>query len=77
MRSMYACRRAVVLAAARLLHSARRNLIDQRRTLILAWHKRPDTVPAYWEGEIPEGIANRDANREYPSSRIPGEYLTG
>ncbi len=69
--------RAVVLADARLLHSARRNLTDQRRTLILAWHKRPDTVPAYWEGEIPEVIANRDANREYSSSRIPGEYLTG
>lgn len=66
---------ALVLADARLLHSARRNLTNQRRTLILAWHKRPDTVPAYWEGEIPTAIANRDADQEYSGSRIPGEYL--
>ena len=48
---------------------------DQRRTLILAWHKRPRTVPDYWEGAIPEVIANRDVTQEYSGSRIPGEYL--
>ena len=31
---------------ARLLHSAHRNLTGVRRTLILAWHRRPLTVPA-------------------------------
>ena len=71
--------RSFVLADARLLHSARRNLTDERRTLILAWHRRRDDVwdkpPAYWEGEIPEVLTNRDANREYSRSRIPGEYL--
>jgi len=71
--------RSFVLADARLLHSARRNLTDERRTLILAWHRRRDEVwdkpPAYWEGEIPEVLANRDANREYARSRIPGEHL--
>ena len=58
---------------------ARRNLTDERRTLILAWHRRRDDVwhepPAYWEGEIPEVLANRDADREYERSRIPGEHL--
>ena len=68
---------SLVLADARVLHSAHRNLTDHRRTLILAWHKRPTvTVPAYWNGEIPDVIANRDANQEYIGTRIPGEYLT-
>ena len=71
--------RSFVLADARVLHSARRNLTDERRTLILAWHRRRDDVwhepPAYWEGEIPEVLANRDADREYERSRIPGEHL--
>ena len=62
-----------------ILHSARQNLTDERRTLILAWHRRRDEVwdkpPAYWQGEIPEALANRDANREYARSRIPGEHL--
>jgi hypothetical protein len=66
---------SLVLADARVLHSAHRNLTDKRRTLILAWHRRPDTVPVYWTGPIPEEIKNRDLETEYPGSRIPGEYL--
>lgn len=66
---------ALVLADARVLHSAHRNLTDQRRTLILAWHKRPMTIPDNWEGDIPEIIANRDVNVEYTGSRIPRELL--
>ena len=67
---------SLVLADARVLHSAHRNLTDQRRTLILAWHRRPTTTdPAYWDGDIPKVIANRDANGVYLGSRIPGKYL--
>ena len=66
---------SLVLADARLLHSARKNHTDQRRTLILAWHRRPNTVPDYWDREIPDVIANRDADGNYPGSRIPGEFL--
>ena len=66
---------ALVLADARVLHSAHRNLTDQRRTLILAWHKRPMTIPDNWEGDIPEIIATRDVNVEYTGSRIPRELL--
>ena len=67
---------SLVLADARVLHSARRNLTDHRRTLILAWHSRPTiSVPAYSHGDIPEVILKRVANQDYPGSRIPGEYL--
>ena len=68
-----------VLGDARLLHSARRNLTNERRTLILAWHQRRadvwDKPPAYWQGEVPEVIANRDAREEYAGTRVPGEHL--
>ena len=67
---------SLVLADARLLHSAYRNRTAERRTLILAWHKRPMTVPDCWQGEVPAAIANRDPGAEYPGSRIPGAYLT-
>ena len=65
----------LVLADARVLHSAHRNRTGQRRTLVLAWHRRPETVPAYWTGEVPAIIARRDPDGEYPGSRIPGELL--
>ena len=65
----------LVLADARVLHSAHRNLTDERRTLVLAWHRRPDTVPAYWTDPVPNIIADRDPEMEYPGSRIPGELL--
>ena len=67
---------SLVLADARLLHSARRNQTDHRRTLILAWHRRTAmTAPDYWDGDIPEVLANRDADAQYQGSRIPGEFL--
>ena len=68
--------RSLVLADARVLHSAHRNLTDQRRTLILAWHRRQtNDVPDYWEGEIPDVIASRDSDQKYEGSRIPREFL--
>ena len=67
---------SLVLADSRILHSARRNLTNHRRTLVLAWHSRPTvTVPSFWDGDIPNVILNRMANQDYPGSRIPGEYL--
>jgi hypothetical protein len=66
---------SLVLGDARILHSAGKNHTDERRTLILAWHRRPNTIPAYWDREIPEVIANRDTEGNYEGSRIPGEYL--
>lgn len=75
---VHVCSKAgsLVIADARLLHAAGRNTTDKRRTLVLAWHGRPDdTVPAYWRREIPDAIARRDPKASYPGSRIPGEYL--
>ena len=66
---------SLTLADARLLHSAHRNLTDVQRTLILAWHQRPMTIPDNWDGQIPDVIVNRDHNAEYEGSRIPGELL--
>ena len=66
---------SLVMADARVLHSAHRDLTDERRTLLLAWHRRPNTVPEYWDEEIPRIIADRDADAEYEGSRIPHGFL--
>ena len=66
---------SLVMADARILHSAHKNLTNVRRTLILAWHSRPNTVPDYWDREIPEIIANREEDANYPMSRIPTHFL--
>jgi len=66
---------SLVIADARLLHAAHKNRTDKRRTLILAWHSRPNTVPDYWDDEIPEVIANRDESGNYHGSRLPGDFL--
>ncbi len=65
----------LVIGEARLLHTARGNGSDRRRTLLLGWYMRPPTVPSYWTGEVPELILNRPADAQYEGTRIPGEYL--
>ena len=67
--------RSLVLADARLLHSAYCNQTSRRRNLLLLWHSRPDTIPENWNGDVPEGIRNRDPDADYPRSRIPGKLL--
>lgn len=66
---------ALVIAEGRVLHAARANQSAQRRTLLLCWHRRPPTVPAYWTGEVPESIRQRKAVAEYERTRVPGKYL--
>jgi phytanoyl-CoA hydroxylase len=66
---------SLVLADARLLHSAHRNQTDVRRTLVLAWHRRPQTIPDNWAGDVPDIIANRDPQSEFEGTRIPGALL--
>ena len=66
----------LVLLDARTLHAAERNQTDKRRILVLAWHVRPwDTIPDFWQGEIPEAIAERDPEFDYKGSRTPREFL--
>jgi hypothetical protein len=66
---------ALVIGEGRVLHAARANRSDRRRTLLLGWHDRPATVPAYWTGEVPEAILQRDPEARYPHTRVPGIYL--
>ena len=66
---------SLVIAEGRVLHAARGNQSDQRRTLLLGWHNRPTTTPDYWTADVPEVIKNRDPNVQYEATRAPGEYL--
>ena len=68
--------RDLVLADGRVLHAAYPNQTDAPRDLLLLWHSRPDTVPDYWEGEIPRAIAERAPDAEYEGTRVPGKYLS-
>ena len=68
--------RDLVLADARVLHAAYQNQTDQPRDLLLLWHRRPLTVPAYWQGDVPRVLADRDPDAEYEPTRIPGNHLT-
>ena len=66
---------SLILTDARLLHAARKNYTDKRRTLLLAWYHRPNTIPDYWDNEIPVPVTNRDQNAEYPQSNVPEKFL--
>ncbi len=67
---------SLVMRDARLLHSVRKNDTDKRRTMLLVWISRPNTIPNYWNHEIPEPVLNRDETKDYPNSQIPNEFLT-
>ena len=66
---------SLVIGEGRVLHAARANRSNQRRTLLLGWHDRPCTVPKYWTDEVPEVILQRDPEAEYERTRLPGKYL--
>ena len=66
---------SLVLADGRMLHSAYRNQTDERRDLLLVWHHRPETVPAWWDYDVPRELAERDPRAEYEATRIPGIHL--
>ena len=66
---------SLVLADGRVLHAAYRNQTAQRRDLLLIWHSRPETVPDWWDREVPRELAKRDPEAEYERTRIPGIYL--
>ena len=66
---------SLVIGEGRVLHAARDNQSNRRRTLLLGWHSRPATVPGNWDGDVPEEILNRDPNAKYEPTRVPGQYL--
>ena len=68
----------LIIADARLMHGAWPNQTDQRRTLLLAWHHvfpfpQP---PTWWNGEVPDVIANADPDATYERTRTPSDYIT-
>ncbi|MCX5660323.1 MAG: DUF6067 family protein [Planctomycetota bacterium] len=67
----------MVLNDARLLHAARANQTDQRRTLVLQWHNLFEfpKPPSWWTGPVPEAIRNFKPGGEYVPTRTPGEHL--
>lgn len=66
---------SLVIGDGRVLHAARANQSDRRRTLLLGWYDRPATVPDYWTGPVPEVIQQRPPDAHYPHTRTPGIYL--
>jgi len=66
---------SLVIGEGRVLHAARGNQSNHRRTLLLGWHSRPATVPENWDGGVPEEILNRDPDAKYEPTRVPGQYL--
>jgi ectoine hydroxylase-related dioxygenase (phytanoyl-CoA dioxygenase family) len=66
---------ALVIGEGRALHAARGNRSSRHRTLLLGWHSRPPTVPAYWTGEVPDVILRRDPDAKYERTRVPGVYF--
>lgn len=67
----------LVINDARVLHAARANQTDQRRTLVLQWHSifPWPQVPRWWDGPIPETVRTFDPDVAYAPTRIPGENL--
>ena len=75
----------LVIADARVLHSARHNQTDTTRDLLLLWHSRPGgqnnrgapwTLPSWYTKPLPSALAARDPTAEYPGTRVPGGMLT-
>jgi phytanoyl-CoA hydroxylase len=74
----------LVIADARVLHSARHNQTDHARDLLLLWHSRPGgqnhrggqwSIPEWYSGPLPRELLERDDSADYPGTRIPGELL--
>jgi ectoine hydroxylase-related dioxygenase (phytanoyl-CoA dioxygenase family) len=67
----------LIIADARLMHAAWPNQTDQRRTLMLAWHRvfSFSTAPSWWTGEIPDVLKNVDPDFSCAGSRKPSHYL--
>lgn len=66
---------SLVIGEGRVLHAARGNQSNKRRTLLLGWHFRPNTVPDYWKDSVPNPILERPSDGEYKATRVPGKYL--
>ena len=71
------CAGDLVINDARLLHAARANNTDQRRTLVLQWHSlfAFPNPPSWWRGEVPQAILDYDPSITYAPTRTPSKHL--
>jgi len=67
----------LVIADARVMHAARANTTDARRTLVLAWHDvfPFPNPPTWWTRPIPRVIREADLTATYESRRTPTAYI--
>lgn len=67
------CAGDLVILDARLLHSARANCTNQRRTLVLSWYNcfHFPKPPSWWKGHVPPEIANAYFTEGYRNTRVP------
>ena len=67
---------SLVMADARILHSAHKNLTDVRRTLILAWHSRPNTVTRLLGSRNPGNYCQSRRRRELSDVSYSYSFFT-
>ncbi len=67
----------LIIADARVMHAARANTTDARRTLVLAWHDvfPFPNAPSWWNRPIPDEIRDADLTATYESRRRPTAYI--
>ncbi len=67
----------LIIADARLMHSAWANQTSERRTLLLAWHDvfRFPKPPSWWTRAVSDSVKNADPNAQYERSRTPTHYI--
>ena len=67
----------LVIADARVMHAARANTTDMRRTLVLAWHDvfPFPNAPTWWTRPIPKVIREADLAATYEHRRTPTAYI--
>ena len=68
----------LIIADARLMHGAWPNQTDQRRTLVLAWHRVFDfpAPPSWWRGPVPDAVKNCPPDLEVAHTRTPSAFIS-
>ena len=67
----------LIIADARLMHGAWPNQTDQRRTLVLAWHRVFDfpAPPSWWREPVPDAVKNCPPYLEVAHTRTPSAFI--
>ena len=67
----------LIIADARVMHAARPNTTDARRTLVLAWHDvfPFPNAPTWWTRPIPKAIREADLTETFERRRTPTAFI--